>query len=56
MRQEQLEAECGVIRYRLEIRNEASGDLVKTVIGDKETNTVTAEYPDGTTEVIGAFE
>ena len=43
-----------VLRYCLEIRDE-SGQLIKTLVGDADLNTITAEYPDGTKEVVGAF-
>jgi hypothetical protein len=49
------EPECRVVGYRLEIRDQATGQLLKVLIGDREANTITAEYPDGRKEIIGAF-
>ena len=44
-----------LINWRLEIRAE-DGELVKIIVADKASNTVTVEYPDGRKEIIGAFD
>jgi len=44
-----------LLQYRLEIRDE-QGNIVKVLVGDAASNTVTVEYPDGRKEVIGALD
>jgi len=44
-----------VLCYRLQIYDER-GALLKALVGDSQSNTVTAEYPDGRKEIVGAFD
>lgn len=49
-----IDPACKLTSYSLEIRDEASGALLKTITWDAASNKAIATYPDGRQEEVNA--